>query len=257
MKNVIIPIVSEEMIAFANEMLKRKDLRVLIGSNKKFESAIVVPKDFSGEIKFFDDRSSKEEIINALNLYSDEGSVLICRKTITSDEVDKFFASESDITICKEKRNKFKNFFFKLWQHFIKLLFGFNFFDGDVSVVCFNERLFPVISNLKNISYSSRVNKWKYVNISQVETSSGPAKKEYNKTRSIATIFVWIWLILAVAVSTVIFFLYFSPKFLTCLMFACALLLAFVGLFISIAIHTLNVRTGQRNFRKAKKIREV
>lgn len=255
MENIIIPVISEEMILFANETLKRKDSRVVIGVTKNLVSRIKEPKNFEGCIKQFEDGTTKEEIINSLNCELDDGKVLICRKAITKEEINSFFASKTDVTVCAEKRNKFKNFFFKMWQYFVRMLFGFEFFDGDISVICFNENIFPVIANLSNLSYASRVNKWKYVTVSQVETSEPAVKKEYSRTRSVATVCMWVFLLMAVIVSTIIFFLSFKPKFLTCLLFACAILLAVVGLFISIAIHVLNVRTGRRSFKKGKLVK--
>ena len=255
MENIIIPVVSEEMIAFANENVKRKNSRILIGVVENLSSSIKLPKEFNGKLKVFKNGTYKEEIINSFNNDIDEGKTLICRKAISSQEINQFFESESDITICAEKRSKIKNFFFKIWQYFIRLLFGFEFFDGDISIVCFNTNLFPVISNLNNLSYSSRVNKWKYVTISTIETAEPPALKEYSKTRSIANVCAWILLLMAVIVSTIIFFLSYQAKFLTCTLFACAILLALVGVFVSIAIHTLNVRTGKRSFDKGKAIK--
>ena len=252
MENIIIPVISEEMISFANDTLKRKGSRVVIGVTKSLVAQIKTPTSYDGCIKQFEDGTTKEEIINSLNSELDDGKVLICRKAITEGEISSFFASNSDITVCAEKRNKFKNFLFKMWQYFVRVLFGFEFFDGDISVVCFKENLFPVISNLSNLSYASRVNKWKYVTVSQVETSEPAVEKEYSKTRSVATVCMWVFLLMAVIVTTIIFFMYFTPKFLTCLLFACSILLAIVGLLISIAVHTLNVRTGRRNFKKGK-----
>lgn len=255
MENIIIPVISREMVAFANETLGRRNTRVIVGVNKDLLPLIRDVDINKNCIKTFEEGTTKEEIINALNGELDDGKTLICRKAITKEEINKFFVSDSDITVCFEKRSKFKNFFFKMWQYFVKILFGFEFFDGDVSVVCFNENMFPVISNLSNLSYASRVNKWKYVTVSQVETREPAVPKEYSRRRSVATVCAWVFLLLAVIVSTIIFYLYFEPKFLTCLLFACAILLAFVGLFVSIAIHVLNVRTGQRNFKKGKKVR--
>ena len=254
MENIIIPIVSEEMISFANETAKRNNTRVLIGVVESLSKQIRTPKKFDGEIKIFADNTKKESMINSLCCCADEGKILICRKSVSEEEIQKFFASKTDITVCEEKHNKFKNFFYKVWQYIIKLLFGFNFFDGDISIVCFSEKLYPVVSSLSNISFQTRVNRWKYVSVSQVATKGPVAVKEYNKTRTIATFLSWVFLFLATIVSTIVFYLYFNAKFITCLLFACAILLSLVGVIISGAIFNLNVRVGQKNFDKAKVI---
>ena len=57
MENIIIPVISEEMILFANETLKRKDSRVVIGVTKNLVSRIKEPKNFEGCIKQLDRKS--------------------------------------------------------------------------------------------------------------------------------------------------------------------------------------------------------
>ena len=254
MENIIIPIVSEGMISFANEAIKRENTRVLIGVVENLSDKIIRPEKFDGEIKIFEDSTKKESMINTLCCCADEGKILICRKAVSEDEIQKFFASETDITVCEEKRSKSKNFFYKIWQYIIKLLFGFSFFDGDVSVICFSEKLYPVISSLSNVSFQTRVNRWKYASISQVETKEPVALKEYDKPKTITTFCVWIFLFIATIVSTVVFYLFFEAKFLTCLLFSCAILLSLVGVLISGAIFNLKIRVGQKNFDKAKVI---
>ena len=67
MENIIIPVISEEMISFANDTLKRKGSRVVIGVTKSLEAQIKTPTSYDGCIKQFEDGTTKEEIINSLN----------------------------------------------------------------------------------------------------------------------------------------------------------------------------------------------
>ena len=255
MNNIIIPVVDKEMLEFAENMKKRKDDFVIIGATVSLEKELKKTKKANVVTKIFEDGSKKEEIINSLKEEIEEGKVIVCRKPLSDEEIDKFFASEEDVIICKETRSKFHNFFFKLWQIFMQMLFGFEFFDGDVSVVCFNERLYPVLKNIDNLSYSSRVNKWKKVKVGTVEVSSKPVKKEYNKVKANVNFYSWIFLFLATVASAFVYFYFVRGTFLTGFLYVCAIFIAQVMLLISIAIFYMNLRCGQRVFEKAKQVK--
>lgn len=254
MTNIIIPIISGDMIEFLERVKKYKDVFVVVGALKSFENEIKKTKKNNVVIKFFEDGSKKEEIINALKEEIEEGAVIVCRKPLKDEELDKFISSEADITICKEKRSKFHQFFFNLWQIFMGMLFGFRFFDGDVSVVGFNQKLSPVIKNIDNLSYSSRVNKWKKVKIDVVEVDSKPVKKEYDKVRANVILYSWIFLFVATVVSAFVYFYFVRGTFLTGFLYVCAIFIAQIMMFIAIAIFYMNIRCGQRVFAKAKQV---
>jgi len=243
------------MIEFAKALQKRKDVFVIVGALKSFEKDIKTSKKSNVLVKYFEDGSKKEEIINALKEDIEDGKVLVCRKVLTNEEVDNFLSSTADITICKENRSKFHNFFFKIWQIFMNMLFGFQFFDGDVSAVCFNEKLFPVLKNIENLSYSSRVNKWKKVEVKAIETSSKPAKKEYDKVKANVILYSWIFLFLSTVASAFVYFYFVRGTFLTAFLYVCAIFIAQVMMLIAIAVFYMNVRCGQRVFEKAKQVK--
>ena len=132
MNNIIIPVVDKEMLEFAENMKKRKDDFVIIGATVSLEKELKKTKKANVVTKIFEDGSKKEEIINSLKEEMEEGKVIVCRKPLSDEEIDKFFASEEDVIICKETRSKFHNFFFKLWQIFMQMLFGFEFRETDL-----------------------------------------------------------------------------------------------------------------------------
>ena len=252
MNNIIIPIVNEQMLPFVEIAKKEKDTKVIIGIIKSLSSKFKKMKGDNFALKIFEDGSKIEEIINALQDELDEGKVVICRKAISKEELSKFIQSKDDINICKEKRNKFQDFFFKIWQKFMNFLFGFVFFDGDISVISFDPRLFDVLINAENLSYISRVNKWKGVNVVALEVAGESIKKEYNKTKVNLMFYGWIALFLAVVASAVVYFYFVRGTFLNGLLYACAILLALTGMIVAIAIFNLHLRIGQRVFNKAK-----
>lgn len=255
MKNIIIPVINEEMLKFVDEVKSVKDVKVIIGVRQDLFDKVKNIRKKNFTIKVYENTAKKEEIINSLKDQIDEGKLLICRKAITAKEIEMFFNSEADITICAEKRNKFQNFFFKLWQFVMEFLFGFKFYDGDISVIAFNDNLFKVVSYIDNLSYSSRVNKWKGVQIKTIETESPKAKKEYNKIKANFMLYGWITLYLATIASAFVFFWFVRATFLTGLLFASAILIVQIALIIAIAIYNLNLRVGQRLFNKAKAVK--
>ena len=254
MNNIIVPVVNEDLLEFSERLKKRDDL-LIVGITKSLEKSFKKIRKKNVIVKVFEDGSKKEEIINSLQDEIEEGKVLICRKSISDEEIDKFFSSDGDIITCKQKRNRFQQFMFGLWQTFIKMLFGFQFFEGDISVVCFSEKLFPVLKNISNLSYSSRINKWKQVEIKEVEILSKPAKKEYDKTKINVMLYGWIAIFLCVAASSFVYFYFVKATFLTGFLYFCAILIAFVMLLIATAIYYLNIRCGQRMFEKARKVK--
>ena len=252
MNNIIIPVIGVDQLEFVEEVKKLKNIKIIIGITEEISKNLKKTTKKNVIVKVFTNGAKKEEIINSLRDQIDEGRVLICRKAITKEEINEFFKVNSDIAVCDVKRNKFQAFFFNLWQEFMSILFGFKLFEGDVSVVMFNENLFKVISNIENLSYASRVNKWKGVSVKSINTQSPPIKKEYDKLKSNLMLYGWISLFLAIIASTIVYFIFVKATFLTGLLFASAILIAQVGMLIAIAIFNLNIKVGQRIFKKAK-----
>lgn len=253
MNNIILPLKNDfEAAAAFIKSIKRKDCTFFVGVTSDGKGKIKASKNV--KVFVFKQGSAKEEIINSLSSEIGEGRIIILRKLITPKELDAFISSQSDITICAtKKRNKFANFFYKLWKKMVRAMFDFNFFEGDVSVVAISEKLAPVAKNLKNLSYASRVNRWKGVSESQVEVSSPPAKKEYRRARVNLGLVGWSLLFVAIIASTVVYFIFCPATFLSCFMWACGIFLSLVALVIAIGIYILNVKAGKRIFKEAER----
>lgn len=252
MNNIIIPVTSEDMLEFVESLKKKNDLYVLVGVTKSLEDKIKKTRSKNFCLSVFEDGAKKEEIINSLKDKTVEGKIVICRKEISLKELDLFLSSTKDIAVCKENRSKFKNFCFGIWQKVMKFLFGFEFFDGDVSVISFNENLYPVIKNIENLSYVSRINKWKNSKIDLIETNEQPCKMEYDKTMVNLKFYGFLALFLAVIASCVVYFIFIKATFLSALLFAVAIFIALIFAFIETAIFYMNLRVGQRLFKRAK-----
>lgn len=253
MNQIILPVISDfEQTAQWLKETKLKNTTYYVGVTAE-------GKDYFKKSKFvkvfvFANGSAKEEIINSLSQELDSGKIVVLRKLITKEELEKFLASETDVTVCAtKKRNKFANFFYKIWEKMVKMLFDFKFFDGDISVVAISERLSPVTKYISNLSHATRVNRWKGVTTSSVETSSQPAKREYNHVGASFMLIGWLVLFLAVVASTTVYFLFQPATFLSVFLWICALVISLLCFSISIAVFVLYTKTGKRIFRTAKK----
>lgn len=253
MNNIILPVTSDfEQTAQWLKTIKIKNTTFYVGVTSKGKEFFKNSK--SVKVFVFVDGSAKEEIINSLSKEVGQGRIVILRKLITQDELEKFIASQSDITVCAtKKRNKFSEFFYRIWAKMVKFLFDFKFFDGDVSVVAISSRVAPTAKYISNLSHATRVNRWKGVSTSAVETSTPPAKKEYSRARSNCMLIGWIALFLAIVASITVYYLFMPVSFLSVFLWICALLISILCLLLSIIIYIMYHKTGQRMFKTAKR----
>lgn len=253
MNNIILPVVSDcEKAAEFIKSIKRKDCTFYVGLTSENSTKIKSSKYV--KVFVYKNGSKKEEMINSLSHEIGDGPIIILRKLITKEELDKFISSQTEITVCETKKlNKVSAFFYKLWTKLVRALFGFVFFEGDISVVAISENLAPVAKNISNLSYATRINRWKGISQSKVATSSPAAKKEYDVARANVMIVGWICLFLAVVASTAVYFIFCPATFLAAFLWAAALLLSTLSLLIAIIVYLLNVKTGKRIFNDALK----
>lgn len=253
MNNIILPVNRDfEKAQEFIKSIKRKDCVFIVGTTKEGEQFFKNSKYV--KVYVFKAKSKKEEMINSLAEYVQDGKIIVLRKLISAAELNEFIASTTDITVCATKKlNKFCQFFYNIWQKIIKLLFDFSFFEGDVSVVALGENAAMVAKNITNLSYATRINRWKGLSQSAVSVASKPAKKEYDKVKVNAMLIGWIALFLAVIASTAVYFVFAEASFLAGFLWACALLLSLLSVVIAINIYLLNVKTGKRLFKKAER----
>lgn len=252
MNNIILPVVSDfEQTAQWLKSTKLKDTIYYVGVTA--EGKEYFKRSKNTKVYVFANGSAKEEIINSLSSEIGNGKIVILRKLITKVELEKFLSSKTDLTVCEsKKRNKISNFFYKIWEKMVKILFDFKFFDGDISVVAIGERLSPVAKHISNLSHATRVNRWKGVTTSSIETSSPPAKKEYSHVGASFMLIGWLLLFLAVVASTTVYHLFMPATFLSVFLWVCALLISLLCFYISILVFVLYTKTGKRIFKKAK-----
>lgn len=258
MVNLIFPVIDEfDKNADYIKSLKNPDYFVIVGVTEDGAKYFNFKKT-GFKVKIFKQGSKKEEIINALQTELRKGSLIILRKRVDDEVIKNFANSKFDITVCdKKKTNKFCEFFVNLWKKVVRFLFDLAIFEGDVSVVAFSDKISDVVRNISNLSYASRINRWKGVDIGYVETNSKPAKKEYSRQKNFIMLFSWIFVLLAVIGSTVVYF-YFKPAtFLAVFLWICALLIASLCTIIAVIVFTITLKIGKRYFLKAQEVENV
>lgn len=187
MINVVIPVdnINDDYSKLISQLMDYEGVAVLMGATRSCCKKLkeIVPQDNENIVLIeFNDGSSQEEIMNSLQRYISKGHILILRRPITIKEFNLLIRQNSNVVVAEKKRGKIKNFFFKIWQRILKTVLGVVMYDGDTSVIMFNETISPVIIQTPNMSYSSRVDRWKglsqvAVPVSGIEKKVAPDEK--------------------------------------------------------------------------------
>lgn len=185
MVNVIIPIVNKNVKfnSIITKLIDEPEINILVGINEDIYQSVVGDVGFGENIQYikFKSGSKREAVINSLQKYIGAGSVLIMRKPITLDEFNKFVVSKKDVVTCRRDGNKLQYFMFKVWQKLLKFFLGLTEYKGDPSVIYLGDEISAVMSASGNLSFSSRVNRWKGIEQCTVPMSSGKVRSEYDR----------------------------------------------------------------------------
>ncbi len=253
MTNIIIPIIDEEMLKAYQNAVKFTDVNLIVGVCENFASKV---KGKNTTMKLFKNSAKKEEIINALQEYIVQGDVLVLRRSINEKDYANLKASKADIVISKENHSSFKKFFIKVWKKFMKYAFGLTFFNGDISCIYFKVNLFEVLKNANDLSFISRVNKFKGVLVDSISLSVVNFKTEYNKVKNNAMMCSFLALFLGTLAGLTACFALVSMNFLLSFVFVLAMVLTLVFFLISLGVYVMNIKIGQRSFEKAEIIKK-
>lgn len=189
MINVVVPI-TENAEKF-NDFIKKfsgKDVKFYVGVTKNLADKI--EKKTGAQIFVFENKSNREQIINALHEKKKEkGKILVVRRPLTDNEFKLLTNSKAELVSLKKHRNKFARFFKNLGRVIVRKIFAFSVFD-DISAVCFGESMFDLISVCPNLSIATRVNKYIGVSFEEVETGEKTVKVLYNKPKTFGLYFL-------------------------------------------------------------------
>ena len=252
--NIIVPIVEnvEGFCKFIKEN-SSNDRIFVVGIRKNLLDKFKL-KSKNVDLHVFDDKSKKEEIINALHSYCIQYTKLaVVRRPLLKDEFEKLVNSNYDISVVQRKRSKASRGFKNFVSGLIKRLFAFTYFD-DISAICYNENMFDLISVCPNLSMATRINRYVGVDIDEIETEIEPVKKEYNKKKNILALCSGIGIFLASVAGIVLLSIFVKFNFL---MLIIDLFMAIIGLsFLAFSALTFarTIAVGDLRFEKATEI---
>ena len=207
MINILIPItqIAKGYKKIIADLSSNEEAEIFIGVISSQKNALQYPNRDNIHVIEYDNSAKREEIINSMQKYIQVGELFIMRKPITYNEFKDFLKNDMDIVVCKTNLSPIKKFFFMIWQKILRLCLGVRLYDGDTSAIYFGEDLAAVLAQSNNLSYSSRVDRWRGVDQGSVIVEGEPVKTEVDKKENIKyLLFGLLALILGAAVTTVV-----------------------------------------------------
>lgn len=207
MLNVVVPIVnnSKRYVKLLTSLSNVNGVNVFVGYVTSQKNDLLSVEGNNFNFIEFKDGSHREEIINSLQKYLGEGAILILRKPITMNEFNSFANTKRDIVTCRRTLTKIQSFFMGLWQKILKLCLGVKLYDGDTSAIYFGDDISSVVLNSSNLSYNSRVNRWKGVDQDTIVVEGDKVKADKDtKTNINSMIISLIALLIGVVVTTIV-----------------------------------------------------
>ncbi len=255
MINVLVPVTenAEEFWTSVKSICDDVNVQIIIG----VKDGIARQYDFNipnAIVKEYGDNVTREEMLNDFqSLLLGEG-VFIARKPFTKDEFANFTSQKEQIVVCKSKdKNKFVSFVKRIWRNVVKFIFGVKFFEGDPSLIYFNEDLGGVLTNVNNFSYSTRIDRWRATTKTAVESSYPNVKPEQDKALNIKLIIFAILALVIGAVTTTLVCIFAKVTIVIGLLLACLDIICLsISVLLFIAL-TFNMQVGHKNINNIKK----
>ena len=258
MINLIFPITIDnpENRKFFEETKKRKDIKFLVGVVEELKEIYkTTAANKNVQVAVYKSGANTEEIINAIKDYAAKGKIIVVRAPITQKELDKFVSSKADITYCtKKKEGKIKTFFKELGQKIIRTIFGFSPYQGNGRAIAFSEGPSDILREGYNISYATRVDRWKGYSYAEVDVQGEEIKPCYNVKSVALSLSIWSFVLLLAIAGTVVYFCFMPATFLSVFVAICGLFLSITALLIAVAISLLKINAGERYYEKAIEI---
>ena len=253
MLNVVIPIVNnpKSYDKLVTNLKDVEDVNILIGTTPLLCSKIEHLAGENVSIIEFEENSKREEIINGLQKYVDVGAVMILRKAISIDEFYQFVNNKRDIVLCKNSNGTIKKFFLSIWQKILKTFLGIKVYDGDTSVILFKEDISTVLMETNDLSFSSRVDRWRGVKQGTVSVSGEMVKTEVDVKNNIKyLVFALLALIIGAVVTTCVC-VFVNVNIIVGLLLICLDIICLSISLIMIVITIFNCMVGKKSFKPA------
>lgn len=254
MINIVIPIVDKlEDYQKSIDAIAKKEYKIIIGITEELSDKFALPN--GAVMRIFANGSKKEEIINSLKRHIGKGKVIIARRPFSAAEIERLATSDAEITYLKSPaKSKFAAWLKNLMGKLIKAMFGVKFFDGDVSLIAFDQSMQEVLSNVNSLSYSSRVDRWRGVTQQQVDADSPPVKLDYSVASRIKLGVAMALCFLLPIITTVLVAVLAKVSFFIGLLLFFLIALGASGGVIIFCSFYLNLLSGNRYFPDGKEI---
>ena len=256
MVNVVVPITNnaKRYKKILSSLSRANNVVVLVGvvSNQINELNFLDSENIY--IIEFQDGSKMEEIINGLQKYISVGSIMIMRKPISENEFNSFVNNNKDIVTCRRNLSSFKAILFNFWQKILKTFLGVRLYEGDASVIYFAEDIASVILSSSNLSYNSRVDRWRGIEQGTVVVEGESVKTETDKKANIRNLIISL-IAIAVAVSvTTVVSIFARVNLIVGLLLFCLDFIALAIVLILLVITIFNNIVGKKQFGYALEI---
>lgn len=250
MVNVLVPIINNAkgFDKILTSISSYSQVNILIGVVASQKQNLQLSESENIHIIEFQEGSKREEIINSLQKYIVQGSILIMRKPISENEFNNFVNNPKNIVTCKRNLSNFKKSLLKIWQKILKIFLGVRLYKGDTSVVYFDEDISSVVLSSTNLSYNSRVDRWKGIEQGTVKVEGDLVKTDIDKNVNIRNIIIAIIaLAIAVTVTTVVC-LFARVNLIVGLLLFCLDFISLAIAFVLTIITIFNCLVGKRQF---------
>lgn len=256
MVNVVVPITNnaKRYKKILSSLSRTNDIVVFVGvvSNQINELNFLDSENIY--IIEFQDGSKMEEIINGLQKYISVGSIMIMRKPISENEFNSFVNNNKDVVTCRRNLSSFKAILFNFWQKILKTFLGVRLYEGDASVIYFAEDIASVILSSSNLSYNSRVDRWRGIEQGTVVVEGESVKTETDKKANIRNLIISL-IAIAVAVSvTTVVSIFARVNLIVGLLLFCLDFIALAIVLILLVITIFNNIVGKKQFGYALEI---
>lgn len=250
MVNVVVPITNnaKRYKKILSSLSRANNVVVLVGvvSNQINELNFLDSENIY--IIEFQDGSKMEEIINGLQKYISVGSIMIMRKPISENEFNSFVNNNKDVVTCRRNLSSFKAILFNFWQKILKTFLGVRLYEGDASVIYFAEDIASVILSSSNLSYNSRVDRWRGIEQGTVVVEGESVKTETDKKANIRNLIISL-IAIAVAVSvTTVVSIFARVNLIVGLLLFCLDFIALAIVLILLVITIFNNIVGKKQF---------
>lgn len=160
--------------------LKYEDFEILFAVHKNNKELELINElsDFENvKVLTFEADKSENYMISEAIKKTQGDNLVVCRDyveyaTILSDYLVAMGEMGVQVAMFRKprKKNKVKDFFKKLWNKYIKFMFGFKLYEGDIGLIYFGNIATSILRELPNNVTFTKVNRWVGFDISYVES---------------------------------------------------------------------------------------